>query len=207
MNNNKSKYTLGFTSGSLLFKEAEAYISCIKDEEEFINGNEEIDKSVLLINAESSQKRIKHELDNRLKGLQNHELIQQYKTSDETNKKLILFYAACKLYPLITDFLLEIVLNKWYNMDFELSTDDFQNFLYRKMDTHPELFDITEGTQYKLSQVALKMLKDLGLLKNNILQKIEFNHNLLKSISLNGDNWFLEVILLNELERKEIIEG
>ncbi len=67
MSNIKSKYTLGFTSGSLLFKEAEAYISSIKGETDFINGNEEIDQSVLPVNAESSQKRIKLELDKRLR--------------------------------------------------------------------------------------------------------------------------------------------
>ena len=207
MDSNKTKYTLGFTSGSLLFKEAEAYISNIKDEEEFIKGDEDIDKSVLPINSESSQKRIKLELDKRLRCMQNPDLIIQYRTADETNKKLILFYAACKLYQLITDFMLEVVLNKWYNMDFELSTGDFQNFMYRKIDTHPELLKITERTRKEISEVALRMLRELGLTKNKNLQKLDFNRHILKNIVHNGDSWFLEVLLLNDMERQEIIEG
>jgi hypothetical protein len=206
MDNRNAKYSLGFTSGSLLFKEAEAFISNIKDETDFIKGDEDIDRKIIPLNSESSQKRIKRELDNRLRGLQSPELILQYKTSDEANKKLILFYSACKVYPIISDFMLEVVLNKWYNLDIELSTDDFQNFLYRKMDNHPELLKITERTRTELSNVTLRMLRELGLTKNKNLQKLYFDSHVLKNIVRNGDSWFLEILLLSEAERNEIIE-
>ena len=51
------------------------------------------------------------------------------------------------------------------------------------------------------------MLKELGLTKNNNLQKLDFNPHILKTIVGNGDLWFLEVLLFNEQERQEIIEG
>ncbi len=201
------KYSTAFTSGSLLFKEAEMTIPAISDKVAFINGDEELNMAVLPVNSESSKKRIKRELENRLRAIGNADFISLYITSDELNKKLILFYAACKRYPLIADFMLEVVLNKWYNLDYEISTSDFQNFLYRKMDTHPELLKITERTRKEISEVALRMLKELGLTKNNNLQKLDFNPHILKTIVGNGDLWFLEVLLFNEQERQEIIEG
>jgi len=182
-------------------------IPAISDKTAFIKGDEELDMAILPINSESSKKRIKHELEKRLRAIGDADFIALYQTSDEVNKKLILFYAACKLYPLIADFMLEVVLNKWYNLDFDLSTDDFQNFLYRKMDTHPELLKITERTRKEISEVTLRMLRELGLTKNNSLQKLDFNPHILKNIVRNGDLWFLEILLLNEQERQEIIEA
>ncbi len=202
---NNTKYKTGFTSGALLFDDSNAAINSISDELAFINGKENIDDSVLLINSESSKKRIRAEIERRLRIINNPAIISLFKITDETNKKLILFYAACKLYPLLSDFMLEVVLNKWYNMDYELTTDDFQNFIYHKSDNHPELLEITDNTKYKLSQVTLKMLKELGLLKEYKLQKIEFDTQILIEIAKNGDLWFLELIFLNKMEINEIL--
>ncbi len=206
MANKKKKYSTAFTSGSLLFKEAEVAIAGIIDNSAFIKGVENLKIANLPVNSESSKKRIKRELENRLRATGDADYIALYKMNDEVNKKLILFYAACKYYPLITDFMLDVVLNKWYNLNLEISTDDFQHFLYRKMDTHPELMIITERTRKEISEVTLRMLREVGLTKNKNLQKSDFNHHILKKIAMNGDRWFLEVILLNEKERKEIIE-
>lgn len=100
--------------------------------------------------------------------------------------------------------MLEAVLNKWQNLDVELEVNDFSNFIYRKMDFHPELEKITDKTIYKCGQVVLKMLKDLGILNHNKLQKIMLNNDVIKNIVSIGDNWFLDVILLNETEKQEI---
>lgn len=202
---NNAKYKTGFTSGALLFDDSNAAINSISDELDFINGEENIDDQVLVMNSEASKKRIRIEIEKRLRALENPTMISLFKTTDETNKKLILFYAACKLYPLLSDFMLEVVLNKWYNMDYELTTDDFQNFIYHKSDNHPELLEITDNTKYKLSQVTIKMLKELGLLKDFKLQKIEFDTHILKEIAKSGDLWFLELIFLNKMERNEIL--
>ena len=100
--------------------------------------------------------------------------------------------------------MLEGVLNKWKNLDFELEINDFSNFIYRKMDFHPELVKITDKTVYKCGQVVLKMLKDLGMLNKNKLQKIAINNAVLGNIISTGDSWFLDVILLSESEKQGI---
>ncbi len=199
------KYNIGFTSGALLFKEAQSVIPLIQNEIDFISGHEDLDGSCLPINSENSKRRIKFELEKRLRAIQNPIFLELYRTTDDQNKKLILFYAANKLYQLIAEFMLETVWVKWLNLDDQLTSDDFQNFIYKKMDSHPELMKITENTRYKLGQVALKMLKELGILHDHQLIKIHFNENILKAIVDNGDEWFLNVLLLNDREKNQIL--
>ena len=204
MTNDIKKYNTGFTSGALLYKEAPFVIEAIVDVKEFLLGNEDLNHDLLLTNSEGSRKRIKHELEKRLRAVNDYYIIQLFKLSDETSRKLILFYAACKLYPLLADFMLEIVFYKWNNIDLEISTDDFQNFLYKKMGKHDELLKISEVSRYKLSQVAIKMLKQLGLIQKGKLSKMEFDESILKAIAKNGDTWFLEAIFLKDHELNEL---
>lgn len=205
MKNSKVRYKTGFSSGALLFKDSDAIISNISDFDLFIKGEESIDLTIVPVNSETSKKRYAIEVEKRIKNLFT-EIIDLYSISNESDKKLILFYAICKQYPLITDFMLEVVVNKYLNLDTDLTINDFQNFLYIKADNHPELEEITEYTKYKLSQVMLKMLKELGMLVNKKLQKIESNPQIIKSIVNNGDKWFMDVILLDNNEKREILE-
>lgn len=199
-------YGLGFTSGALLLKDAVKYVAAIQDYVQFLNGNEEIDDAILPINAETSRKRIAYELKERLMQLPDSSFFDYFENGDEKDKNLILFYCICKKYLLITEFMLQSVVEKWRNMDYDLSTDDFQNFLYIKMDTVPKLMEISEHTRYKSAQITLKILKEIGLLQNNQLKKIPYNPIILKAIEKSGDSWFLDILLLSDAEKKEILE-
>lgn len=199
------KYNTGFSTGSLLFKESEAIISNIQDADSFLAGDEVIPFNVIPVNSESSQKRLHREVTKRLKSLGNAMFIELYQTGNKEDKLLILFYAACKTYKVISDFMLGTVLSKWYNMDKEITAFDFQSFLYKQMDSHPELESLTPNTLKKLSQVVMRMLSELGIQKNNILYKAAFNHRVLEAIAINGDSWYLEVLLINKNERQEIL--
>lgn len=204
MADNKIKYSTAFTAGELLLRETEAFITEIKNFEAFLRGEENIDSNVIPVNSESSKKRLKNEIEKRLLAIDNENLLHQFSSYDKNGKNLILFYGICKCYPIIKHFMLEMVLSKWKNLDIELEVNDLSNFIYRKRDFHPELEKITDKTIYKCGQVVLKMLKDLGLQNKNKLQKIIVNKEVLKNIVLIGDNWFLDVILLNETEKQEI---
>jgi hypothetical protein len=200
------KYTTGFTSGALLNKEAQIVIDNLESAQKFFLGEEDLNQDVLPNNSEASKKRVKHELEKRLRAINDFKFIDLYRFMDQKNKNLILFYAACRLYPLLADFMLEVVLYKWNNIDFELTSDDFQNFIYKKMTNHEELTKVTENTRNKLSQVALKMMTQLGMLKKNKLIKLYFNEGLLKSILENGDQWFLKVLLMSDNEINQLLE-
>ena len=200
----KIKYSTAFTAGALLLRETEAFIMAINSINDFLDGNENIDFNVIVVNAESSKKRLKHEIEKRLLALNNENLISQFPNSDKNSKKIILFYGICKCYPIIKHFMLEVVLNKWQNLDYELEVSDFINFLYRKMDFHPELEKITEKSIYKCGQVAIKMLIDLGMVNKNKTQKIAIDSGVISECNKVGDNWFMDVLLLNDIEKQGI---
>ncbi len=204
MVDNKIKYSTAFTAGALLLRETEAFINEINDFEAFLSGNENIDSNVIPVNAESSKKRLKNEIEKRLLAINNENLLNQFSSLDKNGKNIMLFYGICKYYPLIKHFMLAAVLNKWQNLDVYLEVNDFSNFIYRKIDFHPELEKITDKTIYKCGQVVLKMMKDLGMLNHNKLQKMSINNAVIKNIVSSGDNWFLDVLLLNETEKQEI---
>ncbi|WP_348800044.1 BrxA family protein [Flavobacterium adhaerens] len=200
----KIKYSTAFTAGALLTRETEAFISAINNIDNFLEGNETIDFNVIPVNAESSKKRLKNEIEKRLLALNNENLINQFSVSDINSKNLILFYGICKCYPIIKHFMLEIVLNKWQNLDYELEVSDFKNFLYRKMDFHPELEKITEKSISKCGQVVIKMLVDLGMVNKNKIQKIQIRNSVISECNKVGDHWYMDVLLLNDIEKQEI---
>lgn len=200
----KIKYSTAFTAGALLLRETEAFVIAINNIDDFLDGNEIIDFNVIPVNAESSKKRIKYEIEKRLLAINNEALISQFSSSDKNGKNLILFYGICKCYPIIKHFMLEVVLKKWQNLDYDLEVSDFKNFLYRKMDYHPELEKITEKSIYKCGQVTLKMLIDLGMLNKNKIQKTAINNSIVRECNNIGDNWFMDVLLLNDIEKQEI---
>lgn len=200
----KIKYSTAFTAGALLTRETEAFISAINNIDDFLEGNETIDFNVIPVNAESSKKRLKHEIEKRLLAVNNENLINQFAVSDINSKNLILFYGICKCYPIIKHFMLEIVLNKWQNLDFELEVSDFKNFLYRKMDFHPELEKITEKSISKCGQVVIKMLVNLAMVNKNKIQKIQISNSVISECNKVGDHWYMDVLLLNDIEKQEI---
>lgn len=202
----RTTYSTAFSAGgSLLFKEAEALVRQIDDVESFILSQKKLDYSALPVNSEASKKRLGNEVVKRLRSLEDSQLIERYINGSKTDKLLILFYAACKQYLLITEFMLDTVLNKWHHLDFEIGAPDFKNYLYKQMDKHHELENLSPLSISKLSSAVMTMLKELGMNKDGKLHKKEFSPTILRRIAANGDAWFLEALLMNEAERNEII--
>jgi hypothetical protein len=204
MEEGKLKYSTAFTCGALLLRETEAFISAINSSKNFLDGMENIDFNVIPVNSEKSKKTLKHEIAKRVKAINNERLLDSFLTLDKNGKNVLLYYGICKCYPIIKHFMLEVVLKKWQNLDYDLEISDFTNFLHRKMGFHSELQKITENSIYKSSQVALKMLIGLGMLHKNRIQKIAITNTVLRECCNAGDLWFLDVLLLSELEKQEI---
>ncbi len=195
------KYSLEFTADALLYKESDAVTQEIQDVDLFLEGEEIIFSEVLPVNSESSQKRLYSKVVRRLKTLQKP-LLESFISGNKEDKLLILFYATCKTYTIITDFMLETVLNKWRNLYTEIRSYDFKSFIYQKMDNHTLLENLTPNTINKLAQVVIKMLQELEMLKNENLTKINYNEQILRKIAYNGDSCFLDVLLLSQQEKQ-----
>ena len=200
------KYKTGFSTGALLLKESEPVMLNIKDSMAFINGEEEVDSEIIPVNSEASRKRFAREAKKRIQALQNPVFIDFFISGNKQDKNLILFYALCKTYSLIADFMLDTVISKWYNMDLEVKAYDFQLFIFKQMEGHPELENLSLNLIKKISTVPVRAMKELGMLYEQKLQKQEYNPAILALIVKNNDSWFLEALLLNEAEREEIIK-
>lgn len=188
-------YSLGFTAGALLYKEAKEYISAISSIENYLSKNEIVANSIISTNSESSKKRIKGELDKRLQ-LLHQNYLQLFSNTSESDEKIILLLAICKRYIIITEFLLEVVYPKWKRFDYEITTYDFGYFLSQKLSSE-KMDAISDLTKYKLSQVAIKMLKEVGILTQDKINQVTPSDELITLLNRQGDGWFLNCLLIN----------
>lgn len=195
------KYNFAFTTGSLLYNESYIFIQAIGDTEEYLNNRFVVDRNVLITNSESSRKLIKGELDKRLKNL-DFDYLNNFLQFSEQDQKIVLFLAICKTYSIITEFALEVVYKKWVNFDNELSSYDFKYFLSAKL-SEEQLNTISSHSLYKLSQVAVRMFKEVGIFSNNKLSTVNISQDLIDLLNRKGDSWFLPCILNPTIEEAE----
>ncbi len=71
------------------FEKPEAFINEINDFEAFLSGNENIDSNVIPVNAESSKKRLKNEIEKRLLAINNENLLNQFSSLDKNGKNIM----------------------------------------------------------------------------------------------------------------------
>lgn len=197
------KYELGYSAGALLSNAFEVVVENCDDLSKLSEGECNVHYSVIQANAESSQKRYLLEILKRLKSTPT-KVLEMYKGCDVQSQRVIEFFAVCNTYSIIQEFMIEIVRNKWLNLDFELDSHDFKSFLLNKLSQTDSIDQVSDLSVNKLTQVALKMLKELGLYNGKSFKKIEINPSVLKIIHDSGNEWFLDVMLLTEEEKNEV---
>lgn len=120
-------------------------------------------RTLLHVRTESASKRMVHEMRKRIalmsedqKNLQRHGLPEE--------QQHMALWTACKAYPLLYDFIREVVREKFLTRDLTLNYGDFQAFTQRQKAFHPELETISESTYHKARQVIFRMLVEGGLI-------------------------------------------
>jgi len=81
---------------------------------------------------------------------------------------------------------------------------DFKSFLLHKLTDTDSVDQVSDLTVNKLTQVALKMLKELGMYDGKVLKKTETDPYVYKVIYDSGNEWFLDVMLQTDEEKNEI---
>ena len=200
---NIKHYDLSYTAAPLISDYFEAVMNAIQDFDEYTVGEEVIHYSVVPANAESSQKRYLLELNKRIKKL-SKPIFDYYFHADNKNKKVIQFYAVCKTYSIIAEFMIEVVRNKWLNLNFNLEPYDFNNYLSEKLEETNSLDRVTDKTIYKLTQVFFKMLQELGMYKKEKFNTIKIDPQLMQLLYQAGDEWFIDAMLQTEDDKKQM---
>lgn len=118
------------------------------------------------------------------------------------SQKQIAFLAICKTNTFIRDFTVEVVREKMLLFDYVVTDGEFIAFVRRKMDSHPELEEISDNTSYKIRQVTFKILEQAGIIdsiKSRTIQPQLIDANVVKAIVKDNKEW-LKVLLLSDLD-------
>ncbi|MCH7965549.1 MAG: DUF1819 family protein [Bacteroidetes bacterium] len=205
MNQTITKYSASFTAGSLLLDEITRVLSFLLNDEIEEKRSEIINKNIIKINSESARKRVLQEIRKRNKSV-DKSVWQMFESSVQAERKILMFYAVVKTYPLIADFMREVILNKWKSLKRDFEERDIEIFLDKKSTEHPEIEMWSKTTSAKVIQVIQRMLKESGLLTGNKLNSLEASNHFWRFFIQVDDLWFLELALLNKEQREIIIE-
>ena len=199
-------YSASFTAGALLYRETNALLSILLNNDSELLIAEEIKNNKLIqINSEASRKRVMQEIVKRFQ-IVPIDLWKYYELMTENEKKLTLFYSCLKLYRLIFDFHFEVTLKRQ-----SISSDFPDNYFYQmKLDeigmNDSEVDSWTEDTKTKTITVYHRILKEAGLIKGGKLTSVDASIDFWIFFGENRENWFFDACFLNANRKTEIIK-
>ncbi len=202
----KSKYSISFTAGGLLYNETMSLLPVLKDVDSIkLLTNEAKKNEVLMINSESARKRVITEIKKRYKSVDKR-VWENFDSFGKAEQKILLYYICLKTYKLLFDFHFSVLIEKWATGDKEILVESFSNFLEVLGSKDENVFSWTEKTLYKGAQVAVLMLKESGFIENDNLIKPHIDQNILKLIIENGDDWITDVVFLDMEDRNRLMQ-
>ena len=155
-------YRLSFTFGGLLFPETVAIARRYSELPDWSILKAEADEGVLLRKTRgTTRSRYFREIRERLKGAWPFEL--ELIAREGPGARYAAFALCARFYPLVGDFVREVLRDKIALKDDRLNYSDYYHFLERAAILHPELAELSETTRAKLRQVTFRMLAE-GLL-------------------------------------------
>lgn len=172
--NGRIHYHLGFTVGGLFLHEGRHLARLLLELGDLAALRERIlAENLLQVRTLSSLKRLCRECVGRLAHFQENEL--RFLTSaSQRESGYLLWLAACRHYPFLTDFALEVLDERFMTLQPCLPVSAFMIFFQDKALFHPELERLSSTTLRKVRQVVFRMLREASLLDtaDNILPAI-----------------------------------
>jgi hypothetical protein len=121
--------------------------------------------------------------------------------------KAMIFLSLCKTYDLFNDFIVEVLLNKYFQYDKVLSEVDYIRFINTKSASHPELVALKDNTAKKVKQRIFTLLVQMGIISQtrngNILKPLISNETI-KTIIMDNPVW-LACFLYSKEEIKNLL--
>ena len=205
---NKSKYTFSFTGASALIAET----LVIAEEYNRIKDWKSVEKSLLdnnLLNKikQNTFKREFSEIKKRV-SLLTHDQLQVMIHGSHDDAKAMILLSLVKVYAFLRDFIVEVIRNKYFLFDTDVSEIDYIRFVNTKSLSHNELNEITEETRKKVKQVVFKLLEQIGLIsqaKHGIIVKPILNSKVIDVI-IDDDPILLNAFLFSNEEIKTLLK-
>lgn len=157
------RYSMSFTSGALLHREALIIAACYAEERDW----DRVRRTILADNrlqmrTINAAQRLYREIAARLKQLTVAEF-EWLRLGAPPEQNYLLWLAVCKRYRFIYDFAAEVVREQYLRFDFELRPDAYDHFFNRKAEWHPEVEAVAPATRRKQRQMLYKMLREAQL--------------------------------------------
>ncbi|HOX77168.1 MAG TPA: DUF1819 family protein [Bacteroidales bacterium] len=125
---------------------------------------------------------------------------------DLISQKQIGFLAVCKSYDFIRDFTIEVLRDKTLVYDYTINESDFNSFIDRRLNVHPELESFSESTLRKAKQVMFRILEQAGIINNavdRIIQPQIVQPDVIRSVVKEDPSW-LKVFLMSDMDIKQV---
>jgi hypothetical protein len=185
------KYDFSFTGASVRLNEMLLVLRAWEIEKREVDFTNELGNG-----KKNTGKRLISEFKKRINNL-TPEQKQLLLEADSATQKQMTFVAICKTYKFILDFTIEVIREKYLVFDYQISDGDYNAFIRRKAELHPEIEQLTEITFKKVRQLTFKILEQVGMIDNikekNIQAQI-LNQRLVNAIFV--DNPLLLKVLL-----------
>lgn len=195
MNKIKSPYTAAITGGGFLFEETNLLLPLLQSENRAVLLKEEaVNNNLLHINSETSRKRNIAEISRRY-DIMSEDFWETYKTMEENEQKIALFFVILKTYKVCFDFHIRVTMRKWNGIAKSVTHDDLM-MEFSEIAAKDEFVNSwSENTMRKVASSYLSILRKVGMLDNNNgLHSVEAG-NMDYYIKI-GEPWFLEACLL-----------
>lgn len=157
------RYSLSFTSGGLLVREANVIAPEYLRLRDWAEVRQTVtERNLLQARTNSSNVRLARETIQRLQVFRYPEL-ELLAESSLSERGHLMWAAACRRYGLIGEFAEEILRERFLLMAPRLDTEHFDRFVTGKSLWHPELDELKPSTRAKLRQNVFRMLREAGL--------------------------------------------
>ena len=121
---------------------------------------------------------------------------------DLISQRQIAYLSVCKTFFFIRDFVVDVIREKHLLFDYNLTEGEYISFYRRKIDSHPELDELTEITQNKIRQVTFKMLEQVGIIdniKSKTIQPQLLDNKVIQAIVMDNPVW-LKIFLMSDMD-------
>ena len=190
-----SPYTAAITGGGFLFEETKLLLPLLQSNDRTaLLKDEAVNNRILHINAEKSRQRNIAEIARRYDAVP-ASFWEDFKTMEEHDQKIALFFVILKTYKICFDFQIRVTLRKWNGIAKSLTHEDLR-MEFSEIASRDEFVNSwSESTLRKVSSAYLSILRKIGMLdKANGLHSVEAGN--MDYYLKTGEPWFLEACLL-----------
>ncbi len=200
------EYSASYTGGGLLFEVTEAlYPIIINKDADTLLFQEARENKFMKINSESSRIRIVQEIKNRSRH-SNECFWSFYQSSNEKEKRLLLFYLCLKTYNLIYDFHFNVTVPKALALEMNIDTYKYQMRLDEIASTNCKVAKWSATTLKKVITSYVFMLEGAGLSTGSVFNKADVTPSFYCYFVKVGDLWALDAFLLKTHEKEKLIK-